>query len=351
MCSREERAQRELGNDLSEFELERVETSNLGAKLYRTSAAKAVKKYRRSAAGSNSQLSPSQVRDEDTLMRTMRYLVDTVLGKVLAERDVSPQRFCIVYGFLSDRFRAIRQDFIVQQATSRAYLCCLREQAVVHAFTLRYLGPAGLDPGMFDFNLARQQLMQCMAPLIELQRSDSFSWPPQGVVDLEQEARWMDEFEAGHLLHGLGTPHELSLDVPQRSKGGAVAAAQELVAAFRAERFGSFFRGASARGAKWPVLDLFVGFGEGAMLSKALQCFNSLYTSREPLSFMAFGRTIGLEDHSLIKEGARACGMLATSEDCIGFRQSFVSSSNTLKLSRGLVPSDLSTILSYLAPG
>ena len=64
-----------------------------------------VKEYSRPAAGKV--IKPSDLRTLDTLFRTAKYLVNEVYNRYDVE-------FIQIYEYLFDRFRAIRQDLIIQ---------------------------------------------------------------------------------------------------------------------------------------------------------------------------------------------------------------------------------------------
>lgn len=97
MCPVFERHEREFQNGLIRFEL----IPESGGKVDHR---KAVKRYRRSAAGDPPPL-PCDVRTPKALQMTLKYLVEEILGK-----------FGIVesYSFVRDRFRSIRNDLTLQ---------------------------------------------------------------------------------------------------------------------------------------------------------------------------------------------------------------------------------------------
>lgn len=98
MCPEVERYEREKWKDLSIFE-------QLDSNAYPPTVdhARAVKKYKRAAAAQA--LDPNWVRPPHVLVRTMKYLADEI---------VDQEPFIAMYDFVSDRFRAVRQDFVCQ---------------------------------------------------------------------------------------------------------------------------------------------------------------------------------------------------------------------------------------------
>jgi SAC3 domain-containing protein 1 len=67
-----------------------------------------VKEYSRPAAGKV--IRPQDLRTLETLVKTTNYLVNEVYNRYDVE-------FIQIYEFLFDRFRAIRQDFIIQRCS------------------------------------------------------------------------------------------------------------------------------------------------------------------------------------------------------------------------------------------
>jgi len=136
MCPDAEREEREFEGDLHELEVCGIAKRTVASRSVRrqgpgesnirevpvSSREKAVKKYRRSAAGRDLGSDSGQVRDIQTLRRTTTYLVQNIMvpetrGAAALEvkglYDEALLKFTRAYEFASDRFRAVRQDMSV----------------------------------------------------------------------------------------------------------------------------------------------------------------------------------------------------------------------------------------------
>ncbi|XP_069501188.1 SAC3 domain-containing protein 1 isoform X2 [Ambystoma mexicanum] len=104
MCPEHERRQREVQRRLHPFE---VLDGTEQHRLPRADPLKTVKEYSRPAAGKDA-TSPSDLRPPAVLLYTVQYLIDDVLP-----RPDAP--WVLVYNFLFDRLRAVRQDMTIQR--------------------------------------------------------------------------------------------------------------------------------------------------------------------------------------------------------------------------------------------
>jgi hypothetical protein len=121
----------------------------------------AVKRFRRSAAGRN-QFEPFELRPPIVLQQTMAHL-----ESLLQQSHFTQTRsdFFELYLFISDRFQAIRQDFVVQNVTfGDIYIEALEKQTRFHIVTFALIHD-GCHRDKFDAKLACEQLMQCISPL------------------------------------------------------------------------------------------------------------------------------------------------------------------------------------------
>ncbi|KAK1539605.1 GANP/Nin1/mts3/eIF-3 p25 family protein [Colletotrichum costaricense] len=156
---------------------------------------KMVKKLARSAAGQEAPL-PMDVRSTAALRRTLDYLIDDLLPI----DDKLPSS----HGFLWDRTRAIRRDFIFHSTMSaeemKDQVYCLETIARFHVTALHLLSQEGFAPEDFSEQQEIEQLGKALLSLM-------FAYDdckPQGVV-CENEA----EFRAYHLLFSANTPNIL----------------------------------------------------------------------------------------------------------------------------------------------
>lgn len=126
MCPEFERVEREYQKEADQFEV--YPNSNVVNPLL------AVKIYRRPAAGREIAL-PEDIRPPIILKKTLDYLFHRLL-------PASPDNpmFGLVQGFLWNRTRAIRQDFIVQGQSEEITIECHERIARMHILYLHWKG-------------------------------------------------------------------------------------------------------------------------------------------------------------------------------------------------------------------
>ncbi|ORX61587.1 hypothetical protein DM01DRAFT_1125563 [Hesseltinella vesiculosa] len=146
MCPRFEMVERSLQNGLDPLEMN--ENGELDPE-------KAVKRYRRSAAG-NEQPLPSDVRSPLVLLQTLDYLVGTVLPSYTVEK---------CHPFIRDRTRSIRQDFTLQNIRDRYAIEAHERIARFHILALHEL--CGLDEERFSIQQETEQLNKVLISLME----------------------------------------------------------------------------------------------------------------------------------------------------------------------------------------
>jgi nuclear mRNA export protein SAC3 len=122
---------------------------------------KMVKALARSAAGQDAPL-PEDVRSPAALRRTLDYLIDTVLGT----NDLPA-----IHGFLWDRTRAIRRDFVFQQSsmTSQELLdqvYCLEQITRFHVVALHQMSNEDVVAEDFSEQQEVEQLGKALLSLI-----------------------------------------------------------------------------------------------------------------------------------------------------------------------------------------
>ncbi|RKF64408.1 putative leucine permease transcriptional regulator [Golovinomyces cichoracearum] len=121
---------------------------------------KMVKALARSAAGQDAPL-PSDIRTAAALKRTVDYLFNTVL----AERDLVS-----VHGFLWDRTRAVRRDFVFHSSMTPTELSdqvyCLERIIRFHAISLHHMSKDGIPAEGFSDQQEREQLSKSLLSLI-----------------------------------------------------------------------------------------------------------------------------------------------------------------------------------------
>lgn len=122
-----------------------------------------IKSFKRSAAGTDSPL-PTEVRSPAALRRTVDYLIDDFLK---SDENLPSQ-----HGFLWDRTRAIRKDFIFQNAMSAEertdQIYCLENIARFHAVALHLLSQENFAAEDFSEQQEREQLGKTLLSLMQV---------------------------------------------------------------------------------------------------------------------------------------------------------------------------------------
>ncbi|KAI7858689.1 SAC3/GANP/Nin1/mts3/eIF-3 p25 family-domain-containing protein [Circinella umbellata] len=179
MCPAFELVEREVQNML-----DTLETDAFG----NVDPAKAVKRYRRSAAG-NEQPLPSDVRPPPVLMKTLSYLFDNVMME---------NPLITSHGFLWDRTRSIRQDFTLQNIRDINAVEVHERIARFHILSLHEL--CEYDEEKFSQQQEMEQLGKVLISLNEFYddlRQENIILPNEG------------EFRAYHLIYNI-RDHELA---------------------------------------------------------------------------------------------------------------------------------------------
>ncbi|KAI9271180.1 SAC3/GANP/Nin1/mts3/eIF-3 p25 family-domain-containing protein [Helicostylum pulchrum] len=145
-CPEFEMLERDMQNDLDD--LEKDTEGNIDPD-------KAVKKYRRSAAGGEQPL-PSDVRTPATLNKTLDYLVDEILAN-------NPIDKC--HKFLRDRTRSIRQDFTLQNIRDLDAVATHERIARFHILSLHEM--CEYDESTFSLPQEMEQLHKTLISLME----------------------------------------------------------------------------------------------------------------------------------------------------------------------------------------
>lgn len=151
-----------------------------------------VKTFKRSAAGTDSPL-PTEVRSPAALKRTLNYLVDDLLRSEGNLRDL--------HSFLWDRTRAIRKDFIFQNAMTPEermdQIYCLENITRFHAVSLHLLSKEGAASDGFSEQQEREQLGKTLLSLMQVYDE---------CKDMEIRIKNEAEFRAYYLLFNAHDP-------------------------------------------------------------------------------------------------------------------------------------------------
>lgn len=152
-----------------------------------------IKSFKRSAAGTDSPL-PTEVRSPAALRRTVDYLIDDFLR---SDENLPSQ-----HNFLWDRTRAIRKDFIFQNAMSAEertdQIYCLENIARFHAVALHLLSQENFAAEDFSEQQEREQLGKTLLSLMQVYDECK----DMDGIRMENEA----EFRAYYLLFNAHDP-------------------------------------------------------------------------------------------------------------------------------------------------
>ncbi|XP_045615479.1 SAC3 domain-containing protein 1 isoform X2 [Procambarus clarkii] len=116
-----------------------------------------VKEFSRSAAGH--EIKASDIRPLPVLIKTMKYLLTSVCQR----QDVS---WAVVYQFISDRLRAVRQDLCVQGLKN--FTCIQLYLAAVRFYTYAHYRTCEHDLNDFDPYLNKKHLIETLTLVISL---------------------------------------------------------------------------------------------------------------------------------------------------------------------------------------
>ncbi|KAJ6264884.1 hypothetical protein Dda_1037 [Drechslerella dactyloides] len=164
---------------------------------------RAVKSWHRPAAGEAEDL-PEDLRTEETLMKTMDYLVHTIIDK---------WSFAGCQNFIWDRTRSIRQDCSIQGLNSDGVIECYERIARFHIFSIQQLS--------HNENFQRgQELEQLSKTLISLNElyDDRRRLIKQGKRQYNPDTDYEAEFRAYTLLSNIYNPLQIAraLQLPSR---------------------------------------------------------------------------------------------------------------------------------------
>ncbi len=194
MCPEFEREEREFQKELDPLELY-PGTDRVDPRI-------AVKIYRRPAAGRELPL-PEDVRPPPVLKHTLDYLFHDLLPA-----DPNDPRFTAIQGFLWNRTRAVRQDFIVQSEGGRIAIECHERIARYHILCLHWRGGPGAEGWSEQQEL--EQLRKTMRSLIEFYDDDRRKSSANGASSgASQSCPNEAEFRAYNLLLHLRDPETL----------------------------------------------------------------------------------------------------------------------------------------------
>ncbi|KAF8577501.1 hypothetical protein K439DRAFT_1418180 [Ramaria rubella] len=173
MCPEYERHEREFQKDVDDWE------KIPGTSPKRIDHARAVKKYRRSAAGNDEPLE-SDLRPPEVLKMTLDYLFYELLDQHGLEAT---------YAFIRDRTRAVRTDFTIQHEKGPIAVECFERIARFHILALHRFCERD-DVRGFDYWQEVEQMMKTLQSLMQFYDDN------EGKIESPNEA----EFRAYYIL-------------------------------------------------------------------------------------------------------------------------------------------------------
>uniref|UniRef100_A0A1B6DSY2 SAC3/GANP/THP3 conserved domain-containing protein n=2 Tax=Clastoptera arizonana TaxID=38151 RepID=A0A1B6DSY2_9HEMI len=223
-----------------------------------------VKAFQRSAAGRN-MLCPEDLRPPDVLFQTVVYLIERILKNTYV-------KWPIVYNFITDRLRAVRQDMVIQQPTPEERLKILVPIVRFHIYSSYRLCTESVHT--FDPKLNNTHLIECLASLIYLFDLDN----------TDSTTRW--EIEAVNLLWNLGDSYTLTrfISLSKTSNHQFLKMAKDISFAYLRNNYNGIFNIFT----KLPVLLQMVLASHLPLIRRnALRTMNNAYSSKNltyPLS-------------------------------------------------------------------
>ena len=184
-----------------------------------------VKEFSRSAAGKS--IDPSDLRPANVLLKTMNYLIEEIASK----DSVYPWQ--MIYWFVFDRIRAIRQDLVVQRITGKPVVEIFEKACRFHILSGYKLCESPVD--VFDPKINNDHTSECLKRLLCFYETE---WP-----SAYKDTR--AEFEAYYLLHNLGSFEALNraITVPEGIKNSFIfRLALDIAFTFMLKNFVRFFR-------------------------------------------------------------------------------------------------------------
>mmetsp|Transcript_982 Transcript_982/g.1237 ORF Transcript_982/g.1237 Transcript_982/m.1237 type:complete len:410 (-) Transcript_982:1028-2257(-) len=268
----------------------------------------AVKKYRRSAAGSTLAL-PKLIRTPETLKRTAYYLIEVVLMKGMGMETLTKSLNCAevfgyFYNFISNRFKAIRQDFVIQGLASSEYVECVEIQTRFEMFALFYFKEPQLQNIKYPFyrKLCLEQIKICLSMLPRLYHALR---QQGGVIKLPNESEFTSysllmsfDFETHSLNKRLQTiPYDILCSQ-------SVKFALQLIKLGRRSEYFSFLRILKHMP---PMYQYFLSMYVPRFQVRSLKSMNKAYTKRETIGLDYLSRLLQISSVDLAIEVCQSC--------------------------------------------
>lgn len=236
MCPDKERWMREREGLLHVLEMD-DKTRRL--KRPKADPAKIVKCFSRPAAG---QLMPdtTELRPAPVLLATIRYLFLKVVTRV--DYD-----WAMIYDFVFDRLRAIRQEVVIQRIRGIESIQILEPIVRFHVYAGQRLCEKNIS--VFDPKINSQHLLECLKQLLVLydqleEPSKSHDLSIEGNIEALSIGNSRSQMEALYLLLHLGDVSALGrgLSLPEKYRSGEVELAMKISLAWFLNNYIRTFR-------------------------------------------------------------------------------------------------------------
>nr|CAI5827512.1 unnamed protein product [Callosobruchus analis] len=162
-----------------------------------------VKCFSRSAAGKNME-NPKNLRPASVLLQTIDYL----LFDVISREDV---QYTVIYDFITDRLRSIRQDMIIQNLSRGCSITILQPMIRFHAYSAYRLCQA--DINVFDPHINKTQLQECLKRLLSIYDEYDYLESIAG-ENRDATSEFMKknrpQFESIYVLLNIGDPNAIN---------------------------------------------------------------------------------------------------------------------------------------------
>jgi len=177
MCPRNERHTREKEGLLHKFEFlessgevekplpdfERKKRNRNFRAFHQADVQKTVKSFARSAAGMDKTI-PTDLRPPYVLIQTVEYLCTKIL--------VIDEPFHIIYDFMFDRLRSVRQDLVIQRIQDNIAIKIMEPIIRFHVYAAYRLRNESISN--FDPHINKKHLVDCLKRLINLYEVNNY---------------------------------------------------------------------------------------------------------------------------------------------------------------------------------
>ncbi|ELU00268.1 hypothetical protein CAPTEDRAFT_145958, partial [Capitella teleta] len=170
-----------------------------------------VKEYQRPAAG-KSDPRPSDLRPPGVLLSTVNYLIDEIVPK-------TDCNWSVVYEFVFDRMRAVRQDMVIQRIEGLPAIDIL--QKIIRFYFFAHYKMCTEPTNKFDPQINDTHLQECLKRLLVLYSDEEKKEEEERGEGNEGGGRRREqnsEFYALFLLHNLGHSDALLLGLQKKDR-------------------------------------------------------------------------------------------------------------------------------------